>query len=713
MKPILKLILTAVLLTPHLTSALTENSVETGQIAKSIANKLPKIHLNRLKFDDNIATNALHVFIDSLDYRHSYFLESDIQAFETKSIAMDDWLKEGEVTFAKEIYDTFLNRVSNRVTYVSTLLEEGFDPTRHEDYTWKRTEAPWSKDEAAWNDLWRKQIKNEYINRLVRQELDKEDRQKMAESQAPDVASETDTDESSEVATETTKDETEELSTDLNMEPEEFIKEYYEQYLTLLKDNDEEWLLERYINSFTQVYDPHTTWMSPSSTEDFRISMKLSLVGIGAMLRSEDGMAKIVQVISGGPADRDGRLQAGDKITAVAQGDQEPVNVLHWPLNKVVQLIRGEKNTEVVLSVIPADDVTGSRVKKITILRDEVKLEEQAAKSKLHEVPVGDKIYKLGVITLPDFYLDMEAIRNDPKNARSSSRDVKKELNKMIDAGAEGIILDIRNNGGGALDEAINITGLFISSGPVVQVKNRYLGINVYSDNDPGTTYEGPLVVLVNHLSASASEIVAAALQDYGRAVIIGDTKTHGKGTVQTVIPLIEQKEEEFGSLKITTASFYRIAGGSTQLKGVTPDIILPSPFDSLDIGEDSLPHALEWSSVGRAWFRRDRKINKIMPSLRERSEKRRATNEEFITYLDRIDRSSERINSGKVSLNLEERLKRARDEEKLEEMQQNGLPPLNEGDEEDDVKDLVLDEALQVLKDMIQAKNGQLALSH
>lgn len=701
MKLLLKLLVASLIFAPHLSSALTEVSSETGQIAKSIATKLPKIHLNRLKFDDNIATNALHVYINSLDYRHSYFLESDINAFEEKAPHMDDWLKEGQVAFAQEVYDTFLDRVSNRVSYVSTLLAQGFDPTVEESFTWKRDEAPWAQDETEWNELWRKQIKSEYISRLVRQQLDEEERAKRA---AEKETAGSDDDALAPAAAQNDA----EISEDVNLSPEEFIQKYYEQYLTILQDNDSEWLLERYINAFTQVYDPHTTWMSPSSAEDFRISMKLSLVGIGAMLRSEDGMAQIVQIISGGPADRDGRLQAGDKITAVAQGDEKPVNVLHWPLNKVVKLIRGEKNTRVVLSIIPADDITGTHVKKIAIIRDEVKLEEQAAKSELHEIPNGNATNKLGVVTLPDFYLDMEAIRTDPTQARSSSRDVKNELEAMIKAGAQGIVLDLRNNGGGALDEAINIAGLFISSGPVVQVKNRYWGIKVYNDTDPDTTYEGPLVVLVNHLSASASEIVAAALQDYGRAVIIGDTKTHGKGTVQTVIPLIERKEEEYGSLKITTASFYRIAGGSTQLKGVTPDIIIPSPYDSLDIGEDALPHALKWSSVGRAWFRRDRTINQVMPSLRSRSEKRRAENEEFAAYLDRIERSSERIKSGEISLNLDERIQLARaEEEEVNDMQQ-AIPQIEA--EDDDAKDLVLEEALQVLIDMIQAEKGQLA---
>jgi carboxyl-terminal processing protease len=697
MKTPIKLFLIALLVAPQLTYAASDNEATTAKIAKSIADRLPKIHLNRLDFDDNIATNALQVFIDSLDYRHSYFLQSDIDTFRQKSLQMDDWLKEGQVQFAQEIYDTFTDRVSNRVDYVSTLLETGFDTSIDETYHWKRDKAPWPNDPTEWDENWRRLIKSEYINRLVSIQLDEEDRLKQA-----DKALLKETEAVAEVDPETSEL-PKEIADEINLTPEEFIKKYYEQYLTILQDNDPDWLLERYINSFTQVYDPHTTWMSPSTSEDFRISMKLSLVGIGAMLRTEDGMAKIVQVMSGGPADRDGRLQAGDKIIAVAQGDENAVNVLHWPLNKTVKLIRGEKNTKVVLSVIPAADITGTRVKKIDIVRDEVKLEEQAAKSKLHEIPNGNITNKLGVVTLPDFYLDMDAIRKDPDNARSSSRDVKNELEKMIKEGAEGMVLDLRNNGGGALEEAINIAGLFISSGPVVQVKNRYWGIKVYSDTDPETTYSGPLVVLVNHLSASASEIVAAALQDYGRAIVIGDTKTHGKGTVQTVIPLVDRDEEKYGNLKITTASFYRIAGGSTQLKGVIPDIIIPSPYDALDIGEESLPHALEWSSVGRAWFRRDRALTQTLPALRARSEKRRQENEEFLSYLERINRSAERINSGEISLNLDTRLELAHTEEELNNLQEEeALPSL---DDEENKPDLILDEALQVLIDMLGDK--------
>ncbi len=696
MKLMYKLLLFTLIFAPLLATSKTSDNPETKVIAKTIADQLPKIHLNRLDFNDYIATNALHVFIDSLDYRHNYFLQSDIENFEAKALQMDDQLKNGNVDLAFEIYDTFLDRVSNRVDYVSTLTAQGFDKNVDESFVWKRDDAPFAKNEAEWNEIWRKQIKSEYINRIIRKQLDEEEAAKKAKENTANGNS----------AAEEGEKISDELAENINLTPSEFIEKFYNQYLSMLQDNDDEWVLEQYINAFTKVYDPHTSWMSPTTAEDFRISMRLALVGIGAVLRSEDGMAKIVQVMPGGPADTDGRLKAGDKIIAVAQGDEEPVDILHWPLNKAVKIIRGKKGTEVVLSVIPADDVTGTRVKKINLVRDEVKLEEQAAKSKIYEVDG----YKLGVVTLPDFYLDMEAARLNPNEARSSSRDVKAEVDKMVKAGAKGIILDIRNNGGGALDEAIKITGHFITSGPVVQVKSRHWGIKVLSDTDPAVAYKGPLVVLVNHLSASASEIVAAALQDYGRAVIIGDSQTHGKGTVQTVIPLIQEFEDKYGSLKITTASFYRIAGGSTQLKGVTPDIIIPSAFDALEIGENTLPHALEWSTVGRAWFRRDRKISSFVPTLRSLSEKRRTENSDFATYLEQIERSNERINSGEISLNFDKRIQQVRDDEELEEQQSTAQMPMAD-DVDEDKEDLVLDEGLNVLIDLIKAEQGKLAL--
>jgi carboxyl-terminal processing protease len=462
---------------------------------------------------------------------------------------------------------------------------------------------------------------------------------------------------------------------------------------------DEEMLLQRYLTSFSQVYDPHSDYMSPSSVEDFDINMKLSLVGIGAMLRPDDGSAKIVRVIPGGPADKDGRLKAGDKIIAVAQGDEEPVSILHWPLYKSVRLIRGEIDSTVVLTVIPASDRSGTRTKKIDLVRAEVKLEEQAAKGEVKELKLSDDSERrLGVLTLPDFYADFKATNNNQKDARRASTDVRRIIGELTLEGIEGLILDLRNNGGGSLLEAIETAGLFITSGPIVQVKERN-GIQVLPDADPEINYEGPLIVLVNSLSAPASEILAAALQDYGRAIIVGDKQTHGKGTVQTLITLPGTRR---GSLKLTTAGFYRINGGSTQLKGVTPDIIIPSYLDVMDLGEDSLQHALPWDTIRPAMYRSEESLSELLPVLTEQSNTRIDNNPEFQAFLAKRERLKKRYETKSVSLSLTNRIVEAEAEKELDEIQSGAF--LNEENKEAS-KDIVLDETLQILSDIIDLK--------
>jgi carboxyl-terminal processing protease len=441
--------------------------------------------------------------------------------------------------------------------------------------------------------------------------------------------------------------------------------------------------------------------MTPSSVEDFDINMKLSLVGIGAMLRPEDGSAEVVRIIPGGPADQDGRLKAGDKIIAVAQGDEEPVSILHWPLYKSVRLIRGEIGTKVVLTIIPASDRSGTRTRKIDIMRDEVKLEEQAAKGKVREVEFGEgEVRRLGVITLPDFYADFTAANNNEKDARRASSDVRRLINELTLEGIEGLVLDLRNNGGGSLVESIDIAGMFISSGPIVQVKERR-GVQVLPDADPDVLYDGPMVVLVNRLSASASEILAAALQDYKRAVIVGDRQTHGKGTVQTLMPLSGDRR---GSLKLTTAGFYRINGGSTQLKGVTPDIIIPSYLDVMDFGEDSLKHALPWDTIRPAMYRTQNGLDEIIPLLAEQSQERLAENNEFQVFLQRRERLKERYETKTVSLSLDTRIEEAAAEKELDDIQSGVFLDEDNGEEQD--SDLILRETLHILSDMIDLKN-------
>lgn len=669
----------------------TDNqSIPEKQIAKMIYRKLPGMHLNREKIDMNTASNAVEQLLSTFDYSRIYFMQNDVEQFRAQAAQLPEQLKNGDTSFIDSMFETLLNRVSNRVDYVGQLLEKGFDTGRDETYTWKRKDLPWAADEAEWNDLWRRRIKSEYISRLISERLSEEN----ASAQTNETA-----------AAETAAVDDEE-----QVSPEEFVLEYYRQYLTLLQDYDHEWLFERYLNAFTSVYDPHTSYMSPTSVEDFKIDMKLSLVGIGAMLQTDEGMAKIARVIKGGPADRDGRLQAGDKIIAVAQGDEEPVSILHWPLRKTVRLIRGEKDTKVVLTVIPASDVTGARTKKIDLIRDEVKLEEQAAKGTVKESVRNGVTNRVGIITLPDFYMDMDAIRDDPLSARSCSRDVKRIIGDLKKQNICGMILDLRNNGGGSLEEALNITGFFIPSGPVVQVMQRRWGVQVLPDADPDVLYEGPLTVLVNRLSASASEIVAAALQDYGRALIVGDSKTHGKGTVQTLSPL-GGNEDAYGSLKVTTATFYRIAGGSTQKKGVIPDVIIPDALDYMDIGEDTLPHALEWNEVGSAIYKKSHWIQTVLPDLLTLSEKRRQENEKFKTYFERLEKQKKLLTEGTLPLNFEKRLEMTREEKELDDIQYGQINGITE-EEDDDIQryDIVLEESLNIMTDLINLNHRRLA---
>ena len=467
-----------------------------------------------------------------------------------------------------------------------------------------------------------------------------------------------------------------------------------------LQQTEPEWVLQKYLTSFTRAYDPHCSYMAPATTEDFDIGMKLSLTGIGAVLRSEDGAALILSIVAGGPADRDGRLKPGDKITEVAQGDKEAVSILHWSLSKAVRLIRGEKGTTVVLTVIPASDPSGSTTKKIAIVRDKVKLEGRSAKGEIKEVTGSDgKVRKLGIIRIPAFYADLKAMREDAETYKSSSRDVDKLLVDMRRKGVNGVLLDIRSNGGGALLEAISMTGLFIERGPVVQVKKTGYATGAMFDRDPYVAYAGPLVVLINRYSASASEILAGALQDYDRAVIVGDSKTFGKGSVQGIFRLSDAKK--MGTAKITTALFYRVSGSSTQLKGVSPDIRIPSMTELAEAGEDHLDNPLEWTMKPPARFFPAGDLGDVNESLREKSEKRRADDEEFTAYIKLLDLYDSLRDKEELSLKIDERRKEAEKRRKLvkeiKELADHGH------DEKAKRSDLILAEGLNILSDLAE----------
>ncbi|MDD4871396.1 MAG: carboxy terminal-processing peptidase, partial [Kiritimatiellae bacterium] len=611
---------------------------EYAKIVKRLAQELPREHITRMQIDAAVSARIWTNYLASLDYDRVYFLASDIARFKSWEMNLGNKLKEGDVNFAYEVFGIFKERVANRCQYVNQLVDKGFDFEKDEFCELTRKNAPWPRDETDWNEIWRKRIKNDYLQRIIGAE--------MAEKvPKPPKQENTNTVDQARV-----------------LPPHEMLKSRYKQLATAIEDSDSEWVLQRYLTAVAHAYDPHSDYMSPSVLEDFNIEMKLSLVGIGALLGAEDGAAKIMRVIPGGPAARDKRdvrLVPGDKIIAVGQGNDQPRDILHLPLREIVKLIRGKKGTKVTLVVIPASDPTGTTTKIVDLERDEVKLEEQAAKHKV-EQSVGEDgvIHKLGVVTLPAFYADIKAKADDGAEAKSSVVDVERALEDLKAKGIEGIILDLRNNGGGYLPEAIGMTGLFISMGPVVQVAEGGSTRStpaVLSDRDPSVAYAGPLVVLVNRFSASASEILAGALQDYGRALIVGDSKTHGKGTVQSILDM--SRDGKLGSIKVTAAMYYRINGGSTQLKGVHPDIVIPSPFDKMEFGEEYLPNPLPWSVTNEVpYLSVDTKLKSLIPVLVEKSEKRRAADAKYSAYLKLLG-NIESINKLKeVPLSLSKR---------------------------------------------------------
>lgn len=672
--------------------------VQAAEVARCFEKMMPKLHLSHQPLDVGIATNALDLYLGMLDYDRTFFLASDVEKFKSEAAAQVERLHKGDVTLAFRIMECFKERVRNRVEYADNLISKGFDCKVKESFVWKRKDQPWPANEQEWNELWRKKVKNEYVARLVaRQMADAEKTNGTAKADAAAGKNGAGGTNSASLARAS--------EADGLLSPEAFLRKRYKQFLLVLEDSDADFVLQRYFTAFTQAYDPHSEYMTPSTSEDFEIGMKLSLGGIGALLQSEDGAAKIEKIIPGGPAARDGRLKPGDKIIAVTQENGETVDILHWPLYKAVGIIRGKKGSKVTLTVIPASDISGSRTVKIQLVRDEVKLEDQEAKGEVVTIPGPyGRTNTIGVIDLPAFYADMKNRISGGAEYKSSTRDVARIIADMKGKRVEGIVLDLRDNGGGSLAEAVEMTGLFFPAGPVVQVRESR-GVQVLNDPDPDTLYGGPLVVLVNRRSASASEILAAALQDYGRAIIVGDSKTHGKGTVQSWQPL-DERTPALGSIKVTTHSFYRVAGGSTQLKGVVPDITIPSVLDVLEVGEEYLPHAMPWTVISMARYQPFSDLSPLVPELRRNSEGRRAKDPRFVAQKDVMERVGSHQKVSEISLNLQDRLELAREEKGLDKAQDEVLGEDEAGKEparKNPEKDFVLRETERILADLIR----------
>src|SRR6266404_4450985 len=616
------LVLTAVTAAPPVVAA----SKET--IAMSVGRLLEEGHYTRQKLNEEISKKFLLSYLELLDFSHLFFTQKDVDALNTKySTALDDDVLLGNLKPAYEIYDLYTKRVDERVAKVKELLKQPIDFKTDATVELRREKAPWPKDEAEADELWRGRIASE----LLQEKL----------SEHP-------------------------------IEPgPQLVARRYDRLARTVHEEDKNEQVKLYLDALAQAYDPHSEYLSKADMKNFSINMGLSLVGIGAMLRTEDGYAKIESLVPGGPAQVDGRLKVGDRITAVAQGSADYVDVREMRLDKVVEMIRGKKGTHVRLLVIPADAADPSRRKNVELVRDEIKLKDQEARADIiiKKDESGNPV-KLGWLTLPSFYADMD------RHQKSTTRDVQALLKRLKKENIAGLVVDLRRNGGGSLEEAISLTGLFLKSGPIVQTKGSNGNIVISSDPDSGIAYAGPLVVLTSRQSASASEIFAAALQDYGRAVIVGDKNTFGKGTVQTILPigrfasLLGSHTDEDGALKLTIQKFYRVAGGSTQLHGVASDIVLPSLSDLPEFGEGALKNALPYDEVAKAKYTKWSDTHSLFfDQLRRRSEERVKNDAEFHYVMEDIGRLRHKIDENRISLNEDVRKKELADDKLRKEM--------------------------------------------
>ncbi len=631
---------------------------------------LSRYHYKKFNLNDSLSSVIYDRYIKSLDYNRSFFLASDIKNFEKYRYKLDDDFKNGILSPEFDIYNTFMKRLANRISYVHELLKKGFDFSKKENYEFRRDSADWPKDENEWNDIWRKRIKNDALNLIL------------AGKSWPSI--------------DTT------------------LQKRYDNYRKTFVQLNSEDVFQIAMNALTESIDPHTNYLSPISSENFKIDMARALEGIGAQLQSEDDYTKVVEVLPGGPAFKSNLLHNGDKIIGVAQGDKgEMVDVINWRLNDVVQLIRGPKGTVVRLQIIPASEGLNAVPKEIKLVRDKVKLEEMSAKDDTLDITNNKVPFRFGVISIPAFYSDFDAKASGDKNYKSTTRDVKRLIEQLKKQKVDGIIIDLRNNGGGSLQEAIALTGLFIKDGPVVQVKNADGSIDLGRDPEPGIFYDGPLVVLVNRFSASASEIFAAAIQDYGRGIILGEN-TYGKGTVQNLIDLnrvMPNPDNKYGQIKLTIAKFYRVTGGSTQHLGVKPDIQFPSAYSADEFGESSEPSALPWDQIKAAVFTPFGNIKKYVPELEKKHETRIKNSPEFQDLIANTMDYKKSLNKKYISLN-EELRKKEKDEAEAKRLarenalrKKEGLKLLKKGEvpsETKKAKDAELNESGYILSDYI-----------
>jgi carboxyl-terminal processing protease len=626
-----------------------------GQVATYVAHMLETHHYSHHECDDSVSKKLLDSYLNFLDISHVYFTQQDVDDFRSKyATSLDDHIAARNISPALEIYDTYEQRVKERVAFAKKVLTTkkfAFDSNRLVEL--RRDKLPWPKDKAAADKLWSDLIESDLLAEHLADVAKVKSAERKKEKKEKEAAANPEKAAAPDKAVKDPAVHRQEIAED---PPDKRVLKRYEQLLEQLGENDQEDVANFYLSCLAQVYDPHTEYMSQQELDNFNIQMKHSLVGIGALLSQKDNVAEIQGIVVGGPADKQGDLKLKDKILAVAQGEGKSLgdwtDIKYMKLQKVVEMIRGKAGTKVSLRVHPGEADDPALVKEITIVRGEVELKEKLANAELILTPpVDGKTSRYGWINLSSFYADME------EGTVSTTVDVSRLLKRLMAEKIEGLVFDLRGNGGGSLEEAIKLTGLFIPKGPVVQAKDSRDNITWRDCENDRPLYDGPMIVLTDRASASASEIFAAALQDYRRAVIVGEKSTFGKGTVQTILPVERympffSDKSRAGALKVTIQKFYRIAGGSTQLRGVIPDVSLPSVRDVMDIGEDSLPYALPYDTIPSRNFTYFSKNPIPADELRSRVKSRISSNPEFNYIIEDTKRLKERIDKNTVSLN-------------------------------------------------------------
>lgn len=606
---------------------------QQSQAAHLTAEVLSRYHYKPVKLDDISSSKIFDNYVKSLDGQRVFFLQADIDRFANARTKLDDAILKEDMTIPFAIFSLYQQRIAERTAYARSLLKKGFDFKNEESYQYTREKSPWAKSQDEINDLWHKRVKNDWL------------RLKLAGKDDKSIV--------------------------------ETLDKRYSNTLSSVAKIKSDDVFQSFMNAYTMVVDPHTNYFGVRESEDFDISMKLSLVGIGAVLQDKDEYTTIRELVTGSPAALSGKLKIGDRIVGVGQGENSlPTEVMGWRLDDTVALIRGAEDSVVRLDVLPAEAGPDGEHKLIALTRKKISLEQQAAKKSIIEVKDGTVTHQIGVITLPVFYQDFGARQQGDKNFKSATRDVVRLLEELKKDKVDSVLVDLRNNGGGSLDEAIELTGLFIDKGPVVQERNIKGNVTVDSDTNAGVAWSGPLGVLINRGSASASEIFAAAIQDYGRGVVIGE-QSFGKGTVQSVVnldQLVKNDQPKFGGIKMTVAQFFRVNGGTTQLRGVTPDISLPSAVDSENFGESSFDNALPWIQIKAADFTPAGDLKTLVPMLTASHDARISKDEGFQYLIKDIAEFDIQRKKNRISLNeVERRKERAVQEARLASREKTG----------------------------------------